>query len=81
VLFKKMKALSGLWWSPDSRIVAYLSVNSTLERPVMSDVTPVRLRVVRLDDDSEDWIAQLSDAGLPNYQWVTNKNFASGLNP
>lgn len=36
----------------------------------MLDVGPVRLRGRRLDDNSEDWVAQLSDAHIPSYQWV-----------
>jgi len=70
-LFVAKGALSGLWWSPDSRIVAYASRNRPLEPPVIAvDVGWVRLRVRRLDDGSEDWVAQLSDAHIPNYQWV-----------
>jgi hypothetical protein len=76
VLFKEKGGLSGLWWSPDSRIVAYLSRNGAFEgSPKTVDVGLVRLRVRRLDDNSEDWVAQLSDAYLPSYQWVTNSHF------
>jgi hypothetical protein len=77
VLFKQKKAFSGLWWSPDSRIVAYLSRNSMFESPFIADVEPVRLRVRRLADGSEDWVAQESAAYLPNYQWVTNKDLVN----
>lgn len=70
-LFKASEALSGLWWSPDSRIVAYASRNRFDEPPLVAiDVGWVRLRVRRLRDNSEDWIAQLSDARIPSYQWV-----------
>ena len=70
-LFKAKGALSGLWWSPDSRVVAYASRNRALEPPMIAvDVGWVRLRVMRLNDGSEDWVAQLSDAHIPNYQWV-----------
>jgi WD40 repeat protein len=70
-LFVAKGALSGLWWSPDSRIVAYVSRNRPLEPPLVAvDVGWVRLRVRRLDDGSEDWVEQLSDAYVPSYQWV-----------
>ncbi len=70
-LFKSRGALSGLWWSPDSRTVAYASRNRLFERPLIAvDVGWVRLRVRRLADNSEDWVAQLSDVHIPSYQWV-----------
>lgn len=69
-LFKSKGALSGLWWSPDARIVAYISRNKTFEGPVALDVGMARLRVRRLSDSSEDWVAQVSDAHIPSYQWV-----------
>jgi WD40 repeat protein len=72
VLFKKKKAMSGLWWSPNSKIVAFLSQNSTFEGPLTLDIELVRLRVRRLADGSEDWVAQDSAAYLPSYQWVTS---------
>lgn len=71
VLFYKKGALTGLWWSPDSRIVAYVSRNDPSEGPMFPDVGSVRLRVRRLDDNSEDWVAQLSDAHIPSYQWAS----------
>lgn len=72
VLFRKKGALSGLWWSPDSRVVAYVSYARFFESPFwkVMDVGSVRLRVRRLDDDSEDWVAELSDAYVPRFQWV-----------
>lgn len=70
-LFRTTGALSGLWWSPGSKIVAYISRNRTFEWPLIAvDVGWVRLRVRRLSDGSEDWVAQLSDAHIPSYQWV-----------
>lgn len=82
VLFKEKEALSGLWWSPDSRIVAYLSRNGALEGPPrLMDVGLVRLRVKRLEDDSGDWVVQLSDAFLPNYQWVANPQLFKRAGP
>lgn len=74
VLFNARGALSGLWWSPDCRIVAYISRNGPLEGSwwKLMDVGIVRLRVRRLSDDSEDWVAEMSDVHVPDFQWVTN---------
>jgi Tol biopolymer transport system component len=77
VLFKTKKAFSGLWWSPDPRIVAYLSQNKIFEGPLIIDIEPVRLRVRRLADGSEDWVTQDFLSYLPNYQWVTNKDLVN----
>jgi len=74
LLFSKKGAITGLLWSPDSRIVAYISSNDASEGQKFLDVGSVRLRVRRLDDNSEDWVAQLSDAYIPRYQWVTMAN-------
>jgi len=76
-LFHKGNADSGLAWSPDSRLVAYTSHNGALERPLLLDVGPVRLRVRRLSDNSEDWVLQLTDAYLPQFQWLENKELVS----
>ena len=77
VLFHKSGADSGLAWSPDSRLVAYTSHNGALERPIILDVGPVRLRVRRLSDNSEDWVLQLTDAYLPQFQWIENKDLTA----
>jgi WD40 repeat protein len=69
-LFKDAGAMSGLWWSPDSRIVAYLSRNRASEPVVVFDVGSVRLRAKRLQDGSEDWLLQVYDVGTPIFQWV-----------
>ena len=79
VLFRKNRAMSGLWWSPDSKIVAFLSQNSTFEGPLTLDIELVRLRVRRLADGSEDWVAKDSAAYLPSYQWVTNPQLIQGV--
>jgi Tol biopolymer transport system component len=78
LLFKTKGAMSGLWWSPDSRIVAYVSRNRRSEPPLIAvDVGWVRLRVKRLADGSEDWVAQLSDAYVPRFHWLKSTNLAS----
>jgi WD40-like Beta Propeller Repeat len=77
VLFQKTDPYSGLIWSPDSRIVAYLSLNGLFERPIIMDVEPVRLRVRRLSDNSEDWLAQLFSTNLLSFQWLENKDLVA----
>ena len=74
LLFRTRGAISGLWWSPDSRFVAYVSRNGLFERPFIAiDVGWQRLRVRRLADGSEDWVALLSDVDLPRFQWIKTK--------
>jgi hypothetical protein len=63
VLFKTTAATTGLWWSPDSRFVAYVNVGGRAWR----------LRVRRLDDNSEDWV-NLSDADPRWFQWVVTSH-------
>jgi len=80
LLFKAKGALSGLWWSPDTRIVAYVSRANFFEGSWISlDVGLARIRVRRMEDNSEDWVAQLSDAHLPSYQWIKTSNFSKRL--
>jgi WD40 repeat protein len=69
-LFKDRGAVSGLWWSPDCRFVAFLSRNRKSEPVQILDVGPVRLRVRRLRDGSEDWLLQLYDVSMPSFQWI-----------
>lgn len=67
-LFHNRHLVAGLYWSPDSRIVAYVVEEGFL----FMDVETYRLRVRRLQDDSDDWIAN-SDLGCcENLQWVSN---------
>jgi len=76
-LFHEDAAHSGLIWSPDCRLVAFLSRNHLFEPPILLDVGPVRLRVRRLSDGFSDWVAQLSDVYLPDFQWLENKELVS----
>ena len=70
-LFKKKDALTALWWSPDSRFVAYISRNRFFEGPWWPPIEQGRLRVRRLDDNAEDWVANLYVEGhVPSFQWV-----------
>ncbi|MGH9773931.1 MAG: TolB family protein [Candidatus Acidiferrales bacterium] len=75
-LFHKTDAESGLFWSPDSRIVAFVSEAGLSEGVIFADPETYRLRVRRLEDNSEDWVAD-SVAALGNYQWVTNAKLAA----
>ena len=61
-LFHRRDVYTPLWWSPDSRLVAYVALV-----PFAIDDF-YRLRVRRLEDNSDDWVAegQIAD----NYQWL-----------
>jgi Tol biopolymer transport system component len=70
-LFKKKDALTALWWSPDSRFVAYVSRNRFFEGSWWPPIEQGRLRVRRLEDNQEDWAANLFIEGhVPHFQWV-----------
>jgi Tol biopolymer transport system component len=67
-LFHKRRAVSGLYWSPDSRFVAYVHQDF-----FAFDVEFYHLMVRRLQDGSETWFVDGEDAGAGyNYQWVIN---------
>jgi Tol biopolymer transport system component len=69
LLFKTFFARSGPWWSPDAAVVAYQCVDKKM--PKHSEFATRQLRVRRLSDDSDDWVAQGSDVDyVPSYQWV-----------
>jgi hypothetical protein len=72
-LFHRKNVVSGLFWSPDSRIVAYVSIAGILEGGFSIDVETNQLRVRRLEDNSEDWVADYVGAGV-GYQWVKNRD-------
>lgn len=63
-LFHRRDVYTGLSWSPDSRLVAYVS----LAPFAVDDVYELRVR--RLEDNSDDWVAQGQISG--EYQWVTS---------
>ena len=74
-LFHNRHLIAGLYWSPDSRIAAYV----VEEGFPFTDVETYRLRVRRLQDNSDDWIAN-SDLGCcENIQWVTNKTLIARI--
>jgi Tol biopolymer transport system component len=72
-LFYKKNATSGLFWSPDSRFAAYVSLASFLEGGLTLDAEIYRLRVRRLQDNAEDWVATGVSCCL-NYEWVLIHN-------
>jgi Tol biopolymer transport system component len=71
-LFHSSVAISPLYWSPDSRIVAYVSQERFFEGGWRAiDADNYKLRVRRLDDNAEDWVAEGTIPGR-HLQWVTN---------
>jgi WD40-like Beta Propeller Repeat len=61
-LFKTKQGRSELFWSPDSRSVAYLGEGGTfLETLKYIDVGLIQIRVRRLSDGAEDWVWQTPD--------------------
>jgi hypothetical protein len=61
-LLRSRDVWSPLWWSPDSRFVAYVA-----SVPFAIDDF-YRLRVRRREDNSDDWVAEGQISG--EYQWV-----------
>lgn len=65
------EAATSLWWSPDSRYVAYVNGAGALERsPSQLLREMVRLRVRRLEDNSVDSFADFVDGDTMEFQWV-----------
>ena len=69
-LFTHGHVYSALWWSPDSRIVAYITLAGLFEGGFSLDADIDQLRVRRLEDNSEDRV--LVGAPGNNFQWVSN---------
>jgi len=61
-LLRRRDVYSPLWWSPDSRFVAYVA-----SVPFAIDDF-YRLRVRRLEDNFDDWVAEGQIVG--DYQWL-----------
>ena len=59
LLFKKKNAYSHLLWSPDSRIVAYETPTRNLT--FFDPTRYCRIRVRRLADGSDDWVAVVAE--------------------
>ncbi|MGA2846967.1 MAG: hypothetical protein ABSF68_16275, partial [Candidatus Acidiferrales bacterium] len=66
-LFKTFAAVTGLSWSPDGRFGAYVSAGRKSEPKEVS----WRVRVRRLQDYAEDWVANLADTDPIEFQWTT----------
>ena len=77
-LFREGQAASPLWWSPDSSVVAFISPVTISEGEVPIDAEKYRLRVRRLSDGSQDWIAEGVSGGA-NYQWVFARDLLDPL--
>jgi len=73
LLFKsKYHTRGALWWSPDSRIVAYLCLSDHWFNH--TGFVARQLRVRRLADNSDDWLSEGGDVGyVPSFQWVLPK--------
>jgi WD40-like Beta Propeller Repeat len=64
-------AVSALYWSPDSRIVAYVRELGFLQGGAF-DAEVNQLRVRRLEDGSEAWLCRDS-VQLEGYLWITKR--------
>jgi WD40-like Beta Propeller Repeat len=64
-------AVSALYWSPDSLIVAYVRELGFLQGGAL-DAEVYQLRVRRLGDGSEDWLCSDSVDWYANYHWITS---------
>ena len=70
LLFKNRYSYSPLWWSPDSRLVAY-SVYCCLWKSLRSMTDIGQLRVRRLADGSDDWVGETDR--FENLGWIQPK--------
>jgi hypothetical protein len=64
-------AVSALYWSPDSRIVAYVRELGFFQGGAL-DAEVNQLRVRRLEDGSEDRLCPHSVDWYANYHWITS---------
>jgi dipeptidyl aminopeptidase/acylaminoacyl peptidase len=70
LLFESESA-TALWWSPDSRFVAYVNAAIASERTAaQQEREMVRLRVRRLDDNAMDSFNDFFDGNTMDFQWV-----------
>ncbi len=74
MLFHHGRAIRGLYWSPDSRIVAY-----TVETGGFLSLETYKLNVRRLGDGSEDWVDDGDLGCCESLQWITNKALLSQI--
>jgi hypothetical protein len=71
-LFQENGSISALYWSPDSRIVAYVRERGFLQGGAL-DAEGNQLRARRLEDGSEDRLCPDSVNWFANYQWVISR--------
>lgn len=75
-LVRTTEGYGGFYWSPDSRFAAYwssMSISEIIHTFGLNGLlyfSVFRLRVMRLDDNSEDWV--LEKESMWDWQWVTN---------
>jgi hypothetical protein len=67
-------AVSGLYWSPDSRIVAYVRELGFLQGGAL-DAGLNQLRVRRLEDGSDTWLSR-ENVHWEGYRWITDRELA-----
>jgi hypothetical protein len=67
-LFKNVSAHSPLWWSPDSRFVAYKPY-CCLWESIRRKTDIERFYVLRLDDGARDWVVETSPFGA-SFNWI-----------
>lgn len=80
-LFKSESA-TALWWSPDSRFVAYVNGAGFFERTPSQQLREMlRLRVRRLEDNSVTSFADFFDGDTMDFQWLRNGIPASNSGP
>jgi dipeptidyl aminopeptidase/acylaminoacyl peptidase len=73
-LFHQRAAVAGLYWSPDSRIVAYV-----VEIGGLVSLEAYKLYVRRLEDGSEDWVEDADLGCCGDLQWINNKGLLTQL--
>lgn len=73
-------AVSGLYWSPDSRIVAYVRELGFLQGGAL-DAEANQLRVRRLEDGSDDRLCPDNVGAGTNYRWITTSELTSHPQP
>jgi len=74
------KAISGLYWSPDSRIVAYVRELGFLQGGAL-DAEANQLRARRLEDGSDDALCPDNVDWYANYQWITSGEIRNNFQP
>jgi WD40 repeat protein len=69
-IFAVTIAEGGLFWSPDSKMAAYIGENTSSVDPPGAEQGPNELRVRLLDSQAEDWVVHFSESDSPFFQWA-----------